>query len=268
MFKKGFTLQELLITLAIIGVVAAITAPTIQKLVPNEQKLKYMKAYNAVTSITNDIVSDSSLYWDEYNNEDKATCNGLGCLNITQESYNRLKNNPEVQAMLNRLNITFNNWYGANGEMCTAKFAILFASKLNLTSNPACNISPGFSGDVASCTFTTTDGYKWTINTNLSSDDGATNAKHTRTVDVDNNGSSTTTQTGFQNSTPKKIDTYQFNISNTGNSSIPASEYLANEFLQNPTDMHNTSKEMQAAKNSYEEKAKESTSNNTGKAGY
>lgn len=253
MIKKGFTLQELLITMAIIGIVSAITVPAIQKIIPNEQKLKYMKAYNAVTSITNDIAGDSSLYWTEYNDSGNATCLGMGCINTMPNSYNRLIQNTEVKSMMDRLNMTFGRWNSANGAMCKAKFAILFASKLNLISNPVCNISPGFSGDVASCTFTTTDGYQWTIVTNIDASNSI-KATHTITVDTNNNGSSTNTAAGFNNGTPKNIDTFTFDISNEGNVSIPDPEYLAKEFLKNPTEMHDATKEFKAAKAAYNAK--------------
>ena len=53
MIKKGFTLQELLITLAIIGVVAAIVGPGIVGLMPSKSKAMYLKAYNILTNQTN-----------------------------------------------------------------------------------------------------------------------------------------------------------------------------------------------------------------------
>ena len=62
MTKKGFTLQETLITLGVIGIVAALTIPSMVKLKPNETKTKYLKAYNSIANITDDILNDDALY--------------------------------------------------------------------------------------------------------------------------------------------------------------------------------------------------------------
>ena len=79
MFKKGFTLQELLITLGIIGIVAAIVAPGIVGMMPDQKKAMYMKAYNTLTTLTNDILDDPSLYWTTYDNDGEPNCSGLFC---------------------------------------------------------------------------------------------------------------------------------------------------------------------------------------------
>ena len=41
MLKKGFTLQELLISMAIIGIVAAVAAPGLIGLMPDKKKSMY-----------------------------------------------------------------------------------------------------------------------------------------------------------------------------------------------------------------------------------
>jgi len=45
MKKLGFTLSEIIVTLCIIGVVAAITAPLIENLVPDKNKMMVLKYY-------------------------------------------------------------------------------------------------------------------------------------------------------------------------------------------------------------------------------
>lgn len=74
MMKKGFTLQELLISLAIVGVVAAITVPGIIGMMPDKKKAMYMKCYSTLTNLTNEILDDPVLY---YKNEED--CVGLAC---------------------------------------------------------------------------------------------------------------------------------------------------------------------------------------------
>ena len=61
MKKRGFTMAETLITLGIIGVIAAIILPLINKIRPDDMKVGYLKAYDALsTSIKN--ISKSTIY--------------------------------------------------------------------------------------------------------------------------------------------------------------------------------------------------------------
>ncbi len=76
MKKKGFTLQEALITVGIIGIIAAITVPALTKILPNPYQTKYLKAYAALTSLTKEMLADSSLYW--FNSNEQG-CDGLEC---------------------------------------------------------------------------------------------------------------------------------------------------------------------------------------------
>ena len=45
MKKFGFTLAEVIVTLGIIGLLAAITAPLLGSLTPDQNKIKVLKAY-------------------------------------------------------------------------------------------------------------------------------------------------------------------------------------------------------------------------------
>lgn len=58
-FKKAFTLAETLITLIIVGVIAATVTPIIMSAIPNTNKVKFKKAYSVTeTAITNMINND------------------------------------------------------------------------------------------------------------------------------------------------------------------------------------------------------------------
>ena len=61
-FKKynfGFTLAEVLITLVIIGVIAAITVPTLINKTQNQEYVsKLKKAYSTFTQATNQIIAE------------------------------------------------------------------------------------------------------------------------------------------------------------------------------------------------------------------
>lgn len=59
-FKKGFTLSEVLITLAIIGVVAALTIPSIIKYFENIQYASaWKKAYSVLEQVTSRMIEDN-----------------------------------------------------------------------------------------------------------------------------------------------------------------------------------------------------------------
>lgn len=60
--KKGFTLAELLITMGIIGIAAAILAPMVGNIIPDGNKGKVLKVYNNVSKINEEILNDPSLY--------------------------------------------------------------------------------------------------------------------------------------------------------------------------------------------------------------
>ena len=50
MKKTGFTLTETLITLSIIGIAAALIAPSLRKLIPDREKIEFMETYKLVTN--------------------------------------------------------------------------------------------------------------------------------------------------------------------------------------------------------------------------
>ena len=59
--KRGFTLAELMIVLAILGVIAAILTPLIFNAAPDENKLRFRKAYYTIQRAT-DAVLNSDTY--------------------------------------------------------------------------------------------------------------------------------------------------------------------------------------------------------------
>lgn len=78
MKKYGFTLQEALISIGIIGIIAAITIPAVVKFMPDQYGAKYLKAYESLKQLTGQILADSTLYW--YNSDNTNTpCDGLAC---------------------------------------------------------------------------------------------------------------------------------------------------------------------------------------------
>lgn len=89
--KKAFTLSEALITLAILGVLAAILIPVIDNVRPDKDKIVYKKALytmqsavsNAMDSTVYSIAANSAAYWADNNVSDGDFCTSVAeSLNI------------------------------------------------------------------------------------------------------------------------------------------------------------------------------------------
>ena len=62
MKKLGFTLAEVLVSLTIIGVVAALVSPTTGKMMPNKEKVMVIKAYKALYDTTQMLIEEPGFY--------------------------------------------------------------------------------------------------------------------------------------------------------------------------------------------------------------
>lgn len=163
MLKKGFTLAELLISLAVVGVVAALTLPGVINSMPNKEKASYLKAHNTVTNVVAELIDDSSLYFPTFDANGEPNCIGFDCSAAPmQEAIDSLPN--------------FGTNYSGNN-----KFGLLFAAKVNRIANPSVN------GNRVS--FTTTDHIPWSIVKNDSDYDiSVTINSQNFTFQVDRNG--------------------------------------------------------------------------------
>ena len=59
--KKAFTLAEALVTMAIIGIVMALSIPAVIQST-NDTRPLFKKAYSTVETVVNELVNDTSLY--------------------------------------------------------------------------------------------------------------------------------------------------------------------------------------------------------------
>ncbi len=90
--KKAFTLSEALVTLAILGVLAAILIPVLDSVRPDKDKITYKKALYSLQSAVSNAMDDtvysmaanSAAYWKDSNIPDDTFCRAVAdALNTT-----------------------------------------------------------------------------------------------------------------------------------------------------------------------------------------
>ena len=95
MKKQGFTLAETLITLGIIGICAALIAPSFRQLLPNKEKMEFMETYKLVTNAL--PVYGSYMKPEVIINHDGSgvipKCAGWGCNNAPEGKFKELTQN-------------------------------------------------------------------------------------------------------------------------------------------------------------------------------
>ena len=102
--KKAFTLSEALVTLAIIGVLAAILIPVVDNVKPDKDKITYKKAIyslnsavsNAMDSAVYSMAANSSAYWKDSQVKDDTFCQSIadslntsGKVNCSDSGYTK-----------------------------------------------------------------------------------------------------------------------------------------------------------------------------------
>ena len=219
MYKKGFTLQELLISMAIIGLIAAAIAPAINSIMPDKRKAMYMKAYNTLTNTTNEILSDPSLYFTKYYSTGELLCSGLGCPDL-----------PVDYAPCNEAD------WKCQGTIF--KFPKIFATKVNYVERT----SP-VPGSIISTNIKTIDGIDWTFKATKFS---TTNTEFDVIVDVNYKNTNTKNKCTYNSSTCPNPDKFEFKIDNDGG--ITVIDPLGRAFLENPTEMNSIREDKVRAK--------------------
>jgi prepilin-type N-terminal cleavage/methylation domain-containing protein len=95
MKKPAFTLTELIIAIAIIGVAAALALPSMISIMPDGKKMKVIKYYNIINNTVEEILANPDLYhpyWGYDTNYepclkvDNKECVGLECVDLANEN--------------------------------------------------------------------------------------------------------------------------------------------------------------------------------------
>ena len=230
MLKKGFTLQEVLITMAIVGVIAAVTVPAIIENKPDATKMKFLKAYNTLTTLTNDILGDNTLYWAENPN---LPCQGLECND--KSSYDIITKAHPTLKDKNFFGTDILNW--ANNY----KYPQILASRMNLQDTPVIDNSTN------TYRFTTTDGVTWEIGAQSGSNDT------TITIDINAaNGTQTKISDVPDGKRTNNVDTFVLKVSSLGVIKADDKDPLADAFIKNPGKITGTKEERNKAYEAYE----------------
>ena len=234
MFKKGFTLQELLITIGIIGIVAAIVAPGIVGMMPDQKKMMYMKAYNTLTTLTNEILDDPSLYWTTYDNDGEPNCSGLFCFSSVPAGV--FPPCDEIYDVIGEQGSVFCGF--------STKFPSIFLRKVNINGTPT---SYEASQGESQITFTTTDGIFWAFYTRTEINNNVPGDRELVTditIDVNPNNDNIRNKCTYSDICTDP-DRFAIRLNNDG--SIIAVDPLGQAFLRNPTDMHSISEDKEVA---------------------
>ena len=141
MKSRAFTMAELLVTMSIIGVIAAITIPIIRGINPNNEMVMFKKTYFIASRTINELINDEDYYPEADTNVGSGFSHvDLRDVGLPQATYNGRQ------------------YSGAS------KFCGLFASKLNISGDfdPNVNCNGRRSLD-AGGNFETTDGVRWSM---------------------------------------------------------------------------------------------------------
>lgn len=146
MNKKGFTLAETLITLVVLGVIAAVLIPTIMNVAPDNNKVMFKKAYSTLERTVSELINDETKYpagtsWSNDGGTTNYNCADTG-------------GTPAVDC-------GFHNTYLASNTTDN-KFGYLFSQQLN-TVGTVTLLGKTTANGTGNNIFTTTDGITWYV---------------------------------------------------------------------------------------------------------
>lgn len=131
--KRAFTLAETLVTLVMIGIIASLTTPMLMNVLPNQNKVKFKKAYSTLENVISNMSNDEVNY--------PSTIMGT---NITSSAS---------------VPMGFQNTTAVTSPVTCNKFIYLFLQQVNTIGATNCNPPAQTTTNIG----TTTDGITWYI---------------------------------------------------------------------------------------------------------
>ena len=233
MNKKGFTLAEVLVTLGAVGVIAAITAPMLSSLMPDEHKTKVLKYYKTVQDINQALLNDPFYYYDytEINNETRYIKLGLSSFGNKSRFSGLAENVTDYE---------YNTKYKGSQKYC-----YLLADKLEL--KPGTNVTKSgiryYNFELIDGTTVACQDLYTSSPTSPGGDNYVEGASYTLTFDT--NGTDGPGKKG--SSTQKKPDQFIFNVDNYGKVTADSNDRLTGQYLKNPHKLNDKKADYKAA---------------------
>lgn len=209
--KKAFTLTELMIALAVIGVLTAILLPVIRNLMPDQNVLMAKRANYTIESVVSNMLNDSACYPPGNGQGALSDWHGYADCELWGGERDDINEGSSVITSADRGNFS-----------AGTKFKRIFIDKLQLAQRQA-DGEPDY--QAVFTTFTTKDGMRWAISAPAAEDD---NHVYNISISVDVNGAEGPNACDIDNlfgdANPNARGEYDiavFNIDNSGNVTTP-----------------------------------------------
>ena len=111
---KGFTLAEVLVTVGIIGIVAAITLPLINRFSPDATKVQYLKTYDMLVKTMNEIANNRIYYPETSSNNFNYNYIEYPLVNTSKITINK----KDISAGNNKIARVFSDYTGLACTSC------------------------------------------------------------------------------------------------------------------------------------------------------
>lgn len=153
--KKGFTLTELLIALAVLGLLIAILTPIIANLIPDQNALMAKRSYYAIQSLASDMLNNEACYPDNSQSTYKDSAGNYVYRRIGFDDGYGYADCVKWGGVENSESIATEN----SGD----KFIVLFKNKLDVK-----KVGENAESSDKDALFETRDGLKWFISPDFS----------------------------------------------------------------------------------------------------
>ena len=231
MKKKAFTLAEILVALGAIGIIAAVTAPMLGSLMPDENKVKVLKYYKQLTEINNELINNP-FYYHDFTIETPTY----------EEIYSGLaswdSNGEHFKGLLLKENNDINSYKKKYGS--PSKYCYLLAENLERPNDEDSNYNIYMSFELIDGTVLTCSAIVKAENV-VQNGEKELNVSYSLQFDV--NGNDEPNKTVDRDT--KKPDRFIFNVDQYG--VVTGGDLLTKQYLKNPNKLNDKKADYEAA---------------------